>query len=173
MPQRPDPLRAGAMLQIQPDAPVLVRLETEIEAPAERVWEHLLAVEQWSRWHPGMDFAKLEAEKAAPGVRLIWRADGMRISSILQEVDPHRTVSWSLRTLGGRGHQRWTLEEIGLGRTLLRTEESWSGIFPFLLRRTLERTLRASRTAWLDGLREAAEAPGGPLSGETPWPPGE
>jgi hypothetical protein len=147
------------LLELRTDAPVVLRLEVEVAATPDRIWAHLVDVEHWYRFHPGMDFASLRGEDPAPGIQLRWRADGMRVSSILHEVDPGRRLSWTLRTPGGRGYQRWTLEEASPERTLVRTEESWWGLLPFILRGTLRRTLRVSRTAWLEGLREIAEDP--------------
>ena len=156
----PDGTRPAAeLLGLRADAPVLVRFEAEVAASPEAVWELLTAVERWPLWHRGVDFAVLKAEEARPGVRLQWRADGMRISSILHEVEPGARLSWTLRTLGARGYQRWTIEPMTGGRTRVRTEESWWGFFPFVLRGTLRKTLRASRAAWLRGLKDRLEGP--------------
>lgn len=143
-------MRAGSH-DLRDDAPVVVRLQMEVAAPPERVWEVLTRVEEWPRWHPGAGFAVLAGE-LEPGTPLRWRMDGMRIASVLVEVDPPRRLAWTLRTLGGRGFQRWSLEALEDGGTRVWTEESWEGVAVSLLRRTLRRTLLLSREAWLEGL---------------------
>lgn len=135
----------------------MIRLERNVSAAPQRVWDLLVEVERWPLWHPGVDFAVLRDRPPRPGVRLQWRADGMRISSILHEVQPPTRLSWTVRTLGARGYQMWSLQPLGSEGTRVRTEESWWGILPFLLRRTLRRTLRASRTAWLEGIEPGLE----------------
>lgn len=80
----------------------------------------------------------------------------MRISSILVEVEEGRCIGWTLRTLGGRGYQRWSLEELHSGSTRVRLEESWGGVVVRVLRRTLLRTLELSRAEWLEGLQREA-----------------
>ena len=151
-------------MELRPEAPVLIRFEVDVAATPERVWELLVDVERWPLWHRGVDFAVLKPSEVRPGSRLQWRADGMRISSILHRVEPEQRLGWTIRTLGARGYQLWTIESqppegaSNAPRTLVRTEESWWGFFPFLLRGTLRRTLGASRRAWLRGLKERAEA---------------
>jgi len=138
-------------------APVEVRLEVDVAAPPARVWEVLTRFEAWPAWHRGVQFAVLRGELSR-GSRLLWRADGMRIRSELQEVESSRVLGMSTRTLGGRGYHRWTLIPRDDGGTLVRSEEVWDGLGVRLLRRTLRRTLDVSRRAWLAALRERVES---------------
>lgn len=135
-------------------APVSVALEVDLPVPPERAWSTLVRVERWPLWHPGVEVAVLRADAPAPGVRLDWRVDGMRIRSMVLEADPPRRLEWSLRMLGGRGAQRWTLTSSPGGTTSVRLEEWWTGVAPHLLRRTLQRTLVVARTVWLERLRD-------------------
>jgi uncharacterized protein YndB with AHSA1/START domain len=143
----------------RPDAPVVIRCEREIGAPAEVVWEVLTRVEAWPLWHRGVHFAFLRGD-LEEGTALHWRADGMRIRSRVAEVEPGRRVAWTLRAVGGRGFQRWVLEPMGPvseGGTRVRLEESWEGLAVRLLRGTIARTLRVSRAAWLERLERRSE----------------
>jgi len=144
-----DPLTVGG-------APVEVRLEVEVEAAPEAIWALLSHPERWRLWHRGVREAGLEGG-LQPGSRLLWRADGMRILSEIREVEPERRLGFTLRTLGGRGYLRWSLEPLAPGQTLVRSEEVWDGISVRLLRRTLRRTLERSRVHGLEGLKAQAE----------------
>ncbi len=150
-------------------SPVRVALEVDVDAPPEAVWRVLVDVRRWPLWHRGIHVAILRGAEVAPGVRLDWHADGMRIRSTVLEVEPERRASWTLSSFGSRGGQRWTLEPGPGGGTRVRLEEWWTGLLPRILRGTLQRTLDVARAAWLDGLADRA-----PAAGEvSPEPPGE
>ncbi|TVP46340.1 MAG: hypothetical protein EA350_07450 [Gemmatimonadales bacterium] len=161
-PTTPEP---GAFERGHLAAPVAVALEVDVAAPPERVWNLLCRVERWAAWHPGIDVAILRGDAPAPGVKLDWRADGMRIRSVVLEArepgggtSPGR-LEWTLRMMGATGAQRWSLLPLPDGGTSVRIEEWWTGITPRLLRRTLQRTLDVARAAWLERLRHRAERP--------------
>ncbi len=140
-------------------AAVRVALEVDVPVTHERVWDAVVRVERWPVWHRGIGVAVLRGEAPAPGIRLDWQADGMRIRSTVYEVIEGTRVAWSLRTLGAHGAQRWTLEPVdgegaNLPMTRVRLEEWWVGIGARLLRRTLQRTLDVARAAWLERLRD-------------------
>jgi len=141
-------------------APVVVQQERTVSASPEAVWRALVRVEAWPLWHPGIRLAILRG-RLEPGTVLHWRADGMRIVSRIMEVDEPRRVGWTLRTMGGRGYQLWTIElephEGGGAATRVRLQESWEGFLVSLLRRTLGRTLDRSRKEWLDRLKWGVE----------------
>jgi hypothetical protein len=125
------------------------------------VWKVLADVGGWPRWTRVVRFASLGGP-LAPGSALYWNADGMRISSVLLEVDQPRCLGWTLRTMGARGYIRWTLLELPSGGTRVCLEESWEGLAVRLLRGTLRRTLETSRAEILDGLDRACSSEAAP-----------
>jgi hypothetical protein len=140
--------------------PVDVRLEIEVAATPAAIWSILISFREWPLWHRGVDFAHLEGD-LCEGSSLFWRADGMRIRSNIRELEGERRLGMTLRSTGARGYHRWTLASgPAPGLTLVRSEEVWGGLAPRFLRRTLRRTLRVSRGAWLEALRERAESTG-------------
>lgn len=183
----------GAFERGHRSAPVGLAMEVDVAAPPGAVWVLLCRVERWATWHPGIDVAVLRGDAPAPGVRLDWRADGMRIRSVVLEArepvaagpaDPTNSIGaspppgpggssvgrleWTLRMMGATGAQRWTLTPRPDGGTSVRLEEWWTGITPRLLRRTLQRTLDVARAGWLERLRHRAERPP-----STPGDPGK
>lgn len=164
--------RSGGV-RLKEDAPVLLRLQTDVSAPPEAVWDLLVEVRRWPLWHRGADFADLRGE-LEPGTQLRWRMDGMRIRSRIREVDPPVRLGWTMGTLGARGYQRWSLRPTPTG-TEVTLEEAWGGLFALVLKRTLKRTLLRARTHWLAALRDRAEADedaGAPPEGDEgdKWP---
>jgi uncharacterized protein YndB with AHSA1/START domain len=140
--------------------PVDLRLEIEVAATPASIWRILISFREWPLWHRGIDFAHLEGDLST-GSSLFWRADGMRIRSDIRELEPERRLGMTLRSTGARGYHRWTLAPgPAPDLTLVRSAEVWDGLAPRLLRRTLRRTLRVSRGAWLEALRDRAESPG-------------
>lgn len=145
-------LNSGA--GFDPSAPVVIREEREISASPSWIWELLVQVQRWPRWFPSVRFASLRGA-LTPGTALHWQVDGLRISSLLLEVEQERTLGWTLRMMGGRGFLRWSLEPLPGGGTRVRLEESWGGAMVWLLRGTLRRTLEVSRRKWLEALEAA------------------
>lgn len=143
-------------------APVTVALEIDLPQPPREVWPHLVKVERWQRWYRGIDSAVLRMSHGgaiAPGDRLDWRVDGLRVRSVLVDVSPPTHLAWTLRTLGAQGALCWTLTPAGEEGCVVRLEEWWDGLPVRLLRRTLRRTLQISRTAWLEGLERLVSGP--------------
>jgi uncharacterized protein YndB with AHSA1/START domain len=133
---------------IKEDAPVVSAAEAEIDAPIERVWEVLTALERWPAWNPDVKSVSFEGP-FQEGATFRWKAGPGTITSLVEHVDPPRVVAWSGRTLGIRAFHVWRLEARN-GRTFVRTEESYDGLVARLLRRPLRKTLDA---ALADGAR--------------------
>ena len=125
-----------------------------IDAPIERVWAVLTAVEQWPSWNPNVKSASLD-EPFAEGSTFRWKAGPSTITSRVEHVDRPRLVAWTGTTLGIRATHVWRLAATD-GQTLVRSEESYDGLVARVLRRPLQRMLD---TALADGLRHlGAEA---------------
>jgi uncharacterized protein YndB with AHSA1/START domain len=130
------------------DSPVVSASDVEIEAPIDRVWAVLTAIERWPDWNPDVKSASL-AGPFAEGATFRWKAGPGTITSVVEHVDRPRLVVWRGRTLGIRALHVWRLEAHD-GKTHVRTEESYEGRVARLLRRPLQKTLD---TALADGVR--------------------
>ena len=133
---------------IREDAPVVSSAEIEIDAPIERVWEVLTAVERWPAWNPDVKSVSFVAPVAV-GSTFRWKAGPGTIRSRVEHVDRPRLIAWSGQTLGIQALHIWRLDGQN-GKTLVRTDESYDGLVARLLRRTLQKTLDA---ALADGAR--------------------
>jgi uncharacterized protein YndB with AHSA1/START domain len=124
---------------IASDAPVVSAYEIGIDAPIDRVWEALTAIDRWPEWNPDVKSASFDGP-VEKGSSFRWKAGPGTITSRLEHVDRPRVVAWSGRTLGIRAVHVWRLESRD-GGTLARTEESYDGLVARLLRRSLQKTL--------------------------------
>ena len=93
----------------------MVRHETTIPAPLERVWA----------LQTDVDSAVL-AGPPVPGSSFRWSTGGLDITSTFLAVDPPHLLVWSGPARGVFGVHRWVFEAGGDG-VHVTTEESWSG----------------------------------------------
>jgi hypothetical protein len=149
--------RGGDGGGFDPGAPVTLLREVDLVQSPSVAWGLLSDVGAWPRWSRVVRFASLRGG-LEPGAALYWSADGIRISSVLVEVEAPRRLGWTLRTMGGRGYMRWTLQETPSGGTRVRLEECWQGLAVWIFRGTFRRTLELSRTDFIESLGRACEA---------------
>lgn len=74
-------------MDIQQDAPVLVRYDIHISAPLETVWNVQTNVVAWSTWQPEVDAARIDRPFAV-GTVFYWQTKGLHITSTTQEIIP-------------------------------------------------------------------------------------
>jgi uncharacterized protein YndB with AHSA1/START domain len=125
--------------EINESATVIGRRQTEIDAPAEHVWDVLTAVESWPAWNPDVKSVSLEGE-IAEGKSFRWKAGPGTITSTVRQIDAPRRIAWTGKTLGINATHVYRLEGRN-GKTLVRTEESYEGLVARVLRGSLQKTL--------------------------------
>jgi uncharacterized protein YndB with AHSA1/START domain len=140
---------------IAAEAPVVSAHEVVIDAPIERVWELLTAVDRWPEWNPDVKSVSLDGP-VERGSSFRWKAGPGTITSRVEHVEPPRVVAWSGRTLGIRAVHVWRLESRD-GGTLARTEESYDGLVARVLRRSLQKMLDTSLADGASYLKAEAE----------------
>jgi hypothetical protein len=143
-------------MQINLKAPAIAQHEIIIQAPLATIWQILTDINRWSDWYPSVSQSKLEGS-LAPGSVFRWKSGGTPIQSTIQEVEPQRQLSWTGKALGTRAIHIWKLEPQAEG-ILVKTEESFEGWLVSFFKGTMQRTLDTSLQAWLDHLKQRAEA---------------
>jgi uncharacterized protein YndB with AHSA1/START domain len=136
-------------------APVVSAYEVEIDAPIDRVWGVLTAIEAWPAWNPDVRSVTVDGP-VEEGTAFRWKAGPGTITSRIEHLDRPRLVAWSGRTLGIRAVHVWRLEARN-GKTLARTEESYDGLVARVLRRSLQKTLDTALTDGASYLKAEAE----------------
>jgi hypothetical protein len=135
-------------------APVRVSEQTLVTAPPARVWALL---SDPSKWH-AVDHTIKAVHLDTPldvDTTFTWTNGKARIRSRVAVIKPERELTWTGTSAGSRAIHRYLLEPTGDGGTLLRSEESISGLLlPLFFSSSKASTALAK---WLAALKAAAE----------------
>jgi len=139
-------------MDINSSAPAFARKEIIIHAPVEKVWQIQTDIENWPKWQPDVNTAKLDGSLDV-GTIFHWKAKGLAIKSTLQTVEVKHRIGWTGVSLGMYAIHNWTFEPQG-DSTLVTTEESLSGwmtrlmkLFnPYFLEKSLEGSLKVLKS---------------------------
>ena len=142
-------------MEINSGAPATASGELVIAASREVVWDVISDIGAWPSWNSDVKTSRLEGPLAVGSV-FRWKAGGASLTSTLRVVDAPRELSWSGRTMGIRAIHIFRLESSD-GGTLARSEESWAGFVPTLLRGYSRRTLDRGIRSVLRLLKDEAE----------------
>ncbi|MGZ8840812.1 MAG: SRPBCC family protein [Candidatus Aminicenantales bacterium] len=145
----------NAHVLVNPDAPAIAEAEAFIQAPIEMVWDILTDFQNWPTWNKSVLKMRVDGP-VMTGTTFEWLADGWRITSRLEEVDPPKRIAWSGATLGIRAMHVWDLAEEGQG-THVHTVESFEGLVPRLLRGFTRKKLAESLNKGMAAFKAEAE----------------
>ena len=145
--------------------PRLIKTETIINAPAERVWAQMIDFASFPSWNPFM----LKAEgRLEPGERLKVRLQldhGMKMTfrPRVTVVEPNRELRW-LATLGRPGvfdvDRRFLIEPRDGGVRFVMSEECTGWLTPVMFAPNLEAQLYRGYDAFNEALRKRVEEAG-------------
>lgn len=145
---------AGA---IETDAPIKAAGEIIIQAPAEKVWSVLTAVNDWPKWQSDIKEAQMSGPLES-GTAFTWSSGGTRIQSKIALVDRYKEIVWTGTALNATAIHLWKLEQLPGNKTQVKTEESMSGFMLTLFYSSKE--LQTLDQTWLDRLKREAERQG-------------
>ena len=137
------------------DAPAFAEGEVLVDAPRAIVWAVLTDFARWPNWSPGVTVVTIDGA-VEPGTTFRWKSGRNTIKSQLADVDVPVAISWTGRTTGIKAVHAYQLDERGAG-TIVRTQESWSGVVVRLLGRTLRSTLQTATDDGLAALKAESE----------------
>lgn len=136
-------------------APVYAEGEIEVTAPAQVVWDVVANVDKWPSWNREISTVSLEGP-IAEGTQFRWKAGRSKLASVFRRVDPPHVVGWTGKTLGIPAIHVWRIEPTE-GGSILRTQESWSGLLAGLLKRKLQVMLEEALEKGLKATKAEAE----------------
>jgi uncharacterized protein YndB with AHSA1/START domain len=142
-------------VDIDRGAPATAEGELQIAADPETVFSVIAAIDQWPSWNPDVRSVDL-AGPVEPGTVFRWKAGPSTLTSILRVVDRPREITWTGTTMGIRAVHTFRFEPRDSG-TSARSEESWDGLVPRLLKGYSRRTLASGIGKVLAALRTEAE----------------
>jgi hypothetical protein len=113
------------------------------------------AIDQWPSWNPDVKSVSVEGP-VQPGTVFRWKAGPSSLVSTLQVVDPPQEIAWTGATMGIKAVHVFRFRATH-GGTLARSEESWEGLLPGLLKGYSRRTLDKGIRSVLEHLKAEAE----------------
>lgn len=144
------------MVSVNEEAPVLAKVEIEIEADLDTVWNIMADIESWPNWNPDVKDVVLHGD-LKPGTHFQWKAGPGKITSVLQNVEPPHLLAWTGKTMGVNAIDVFKFEFVN-GKTIVKEEESWEGLLSRALHGRLQKMLEESLEAGLKYLKAEAES---------------
>jgi len=143
------------LMDIDRNAPVCESAEAAIAAPVETVWSVLTDFAGWTTWNKNV--TKMSINKpVASGTEFRWKGGGANIVSVIQIVEPPSRIVWTGRTFGIKAVHSWSLRSAN-GGSVVRTEESFSGVLARILNSQMRRMLKRSLEEGLAYLKQECE----------------
>jgi uncharacterized protein YndB with AHSA1/START domain len=142
-------------MQVDENAPAVASSEIEVAAPPEVVWDVIADFERWPSWNPDVKSLSMTGP-VAEGTEFKWKAGPTTLKSTLQRVERPGLIGWTGKTFGINAIHVWRFEPRD-GKTLVRTEESWDGPLPRLLRGRMQKMLQDGLDDGLPHLKAEAE----------------
>lgn len=138
--------------------PVYSYNELVAPAPAERVWAWLIRAELWSSWYPHCKRLRFESGDGPDlrlGTRFSWNTLGVRVHTVVEELEPPHRLAWRGGGAGSTGYHGWVIEPRQSG-CLIVTEEAQRGVVSSVGRLFLRRALLRVHQRWLEALAAKA-----------------
>lgn len=141
-------------MDIDGTAPATAEGELRIDASPEVVWSVISDLPNWPSWNQAIKSVDLHGP-LEPGTTFVWKST-TTLRSTLQEVDPPREIAWTGVTMGIHAVHLFRFRADD-GGTLARSEESWRGLIPSVLKGYSRKKLQAGIDGILASLIVEAE----------------
>ena len=121
------------------NAPAYHEAKILIYAPAEKVYNILSTINDWTKWQSNISGVHLHSP-LAPGKKFVWKAGGFKIKSEIHTANAPIELGWTGRLLWMRIVHNWVLVPDGKS-TLVIVKESMEGFLVVLMQNILKNTL--------------------------------
>jgi Polyketide cyclase / dehydrase and lipid transport len=141
-----------------PRAPIHVRNELAISAPAPIVWAWLIRARDWPSWYANAQDVVIENEASdlTPGATFRWETFGVKLVSHVEEFVPAERLAWNARGLGVWAYHAWLIRPAAAGCTVS-TEQTQYGFLARLGALFMPSRMHRFHQLWLEGLGEKAQ----------------
>ena len=133
-------------MKIEQNAPVSYSQSIEINASIQTIWP---------KWNEDITSAKINGKLEA-GTTFTWKSGPGTITSKLEAVEKPHLIGWSGKLFGIKAVHIWKIDTIK-GKSVVTTEESWSGLFASVFKKSSKKTLIKAIDTGLNRLKAAAE----------------
>jgi hypothetical protein len=140
---------------ISNNAPVRCSKTVLINSNIEKVWSTITNIDNWTTWQKDISSAKLNGE-LKPTTTFDWKANGLKIHSILHAVVPYKYFGWSGKIFGVFAVHNWTITE-KKGQAEVKVEESMQGFLAVFFKKYFNKNLEKGMLVWLDLLKKECE----------------
>jgi uncharacterized protein YndB with AHSA1/START domain len=140
-------------------APVHVRNEVEIPAPAPLVWSWLVRASRWPSWYPNAHNVRINDGAdidLTNGAHFTWRTFGVSIRSTVLEFVPFERIAWNGFGIGVDVYHAWLIVPTPSGSHVL-TEETQYGWAARLGSRLFPNRMSRFHQIWLEQLSISAQ----------------
>jgi uncharacterized protein YndB with AHSA1/START domain len=132
----------------------------QIDAPCERVWQHIIEATKWPEWYPNSKDVRIldDSSRLAAGSVFRWTTFGLPLESRINEFVPFSRIGWYGYAPGASPafYHTWYLQPQG-GGCLAVTDEVGKGSDARHLRETDEGLMHRGHDLWLATLRWVSE----------------
>jgi len=134
-----------------------IEFKTDVQAPADKLWDILTDVESWPQWQ-GTSFVKLnEPGRIKEGSVFTAELGGLKWDlKVIKAERPYKIV-WGGKRLGIQAIHEWEFNENDK-ETIIMTRESMVGWILFLTYPFVRKILFSTDGKWLMGLKKRAES---------------
>ncbi len=141
-------------------APVHVRNELAMTAPAEAVWRALIGAARWPAFYANAREVAIEGggSDLFAGARFTWATFGVRLRSVVEEFTPMERIAWRAEAFGVQAWHAWLITPTDGGCHVL-TEETQHGFLARANRLVFPRRMGEWHQRWLEGLQAVAAGP--------------
>jgi len=138
-------------------APVHVRNELAMAAPAAAVWGALVRAADWPTFYKNASGVAIEGggRELFAGARFTWNTFGVRLQSVVAEFAPLERIAWSARAFGIAAYHAWLITPSDGGCHVL-TEETQHGFLARANKLVFPRRMGSWHQRWLEGLQVRA-----------------
>lgn len=138
-------------------APVHTFNELESSATPEAVWRWLVRADRWPEIYRNCKDVVIDggARELTHGTSFHWTTFGVRVHTVIEDLEVGRRLAWRGRGTGGTGYHGWVIEPTATGCRIV-TEETQRGWLPWLARWYVRGALLKQHQRWLEGLSQAA-----------------
>jgi uncharacterized protein YndB with AHSA1/START domain len=145
-------------VDIDRNAPATAAGEIQIAASPEAVWAVLSDLSNWPAWNADVRSMAFDGP-LAPGTEFRWKSGSASMASVLQVVDTPNEIAWTGTSMGIHAVHVFRFQPKD-GGTLARSEESFSGLIPSVLRSYSRKILQRGIDNILGALKAEAERRG-------------